>query len=564
MGQKLAITPNSVSAPPPPIRQDRDPVAMLLHWAETRPNSVYLRQPVNGVWREYTWLEVADQVKRMASALRDLGINKGDVVAISGRNTAHWIMADMAIAMAGGISVAIYPNQATDATNYVLTHSEAKAIFLGPLIDPSQVTDALPDGIVSISLPYPDTGPAQHSWSDLVSSHQPMTGFEPRDPSELWTLIYTSGTTGKPKGVMLNGEGARISINGILERLEFQDDEHFFSYLPLAHIFERGAVELSSLYVGATISFMESLDKLGEQLAEVAPTRFFGVPVVFGRIQTKILEKLPQKKMDRLLRIPILSGLIRKKIVKGLGLQNARMVVSGAAPLAESVIDWFGKLGINIVQGYGMSENAAYCSVNLPNENRTGSVGRPMPGVDVRIDENSGEILTRSAATMMGYYKNPEKTAETITDGWLHTGDKGRIDKDGYLFITGRIKDAFKTAKGKYVDPAPIEDRISSDSAIDQVCLIGSGLKLPVAVIRIDSEDERSEITARLTKNLEALNKTLEPHEKICKLLLTTEEWTAEAGLMTPTMKIRRPELEAHYRSQIEQSLGSDDTVIWI
>ena len=182
----------------------------------------------------------------------------------------------------------------------------------------------------------------------------------------------------------------------------------------------------------------------------------------------------------------------------------------------------------------------------------------------MRIDDETGEILTRSAATMMGYYKNPEKTAETITDGWLHTGDKGRIDKDGYLFITGRIKDAFKTAKGKYVDPAPIEDRISTDSAIDQVCLIGSGLKLPVAVIRIDSEDERTDITERLTKNLEALNKTLEPHEKVCKLLLTTEEWTAEAGLMTPTMKIRRPELEAHYRSQIEQSLGSDDTVIWI
>ena len=564
MAQKLAITPNSVSAPPPPIRQDRDPVAMLLHWAETRPNAIYLRQPVNGVWREYTWLEVADQVKRMASALQALGIESGDVVAISGRNTAHWIMADMAIAMAGGISVAIYPNQATEATRYVLEHSESKALFLGPLIDSKPVVDAIPDGVTTIGLPYPDVAPAQHAWGDLVSEHSPLTGWEPRDPAALWTLIYTSGTTGKPKGVMLNGEGARISINGILDRLGFKDDEHFFSYLPLAHIFERGAVELSSLYVGATISFMESLDKLGEQLAEVAPTRFFGVPVVYGRIQTKILEKLPQKKMDRLLRIPLLNNLIRKKIVNGLGLQNARMVVSGAAPLAESVIDWFGKLGITIVQGYGMSENAAYCTVNLPNENRRGSVGRPMPGVDVRIDEETGEILTRSAATMMGYYKNPEKTAETITDGWLHTGDKGRIDKDGYLFITGRIKDAFKTAKGKYVDPAPIEDRNASDSAIDQVCLVGSGMKQPVGILRIDSEDDAEDIASRLATRLDALNKTLEPHERIAKLLLTREEWTAETGLMTPTMKIRRAELEAHYRDQIDAQQGSAESVIWI
>ena len=563
MGQSLTIKKNYVSAPSAPIQHDRDPVAMLFHWAETRPKSTYLRQPFNGVWREYSWAEVADQVRRMAAALKALGLQPGDAVALTGKNTAHWIMADLAVGMAGGISVGIYPNQASETTRYVLEHSGTKFLFFGPLLDPQQLADGIPDSVKTIGMPYPDLPETDYGWDALIKEHEPLQDWEPNDPDAVHTMIYTSGTTGNPKGVMLTTRSARETMGGVINRLEFRDDERFFSYLPLAHIFERGVVELCSLYVGAEISFMESLDKLASQLAEVAPTRFYGVPVVYGRIQSGILEKLPQKKMDRLLRLPIISGLIRKKVVGGLGLQNARMVVSGAAPMPEAQINWFAKLGVTICQGYGMSENSAYCTTNTPTENRVGSVGRPMPGVEIKIDEATEEVLARSAATMLGYYKNEEKTAETITDGWLHTGDKGRIDKDGYLYITGRIKDAFKTSKGKYVDPAPIEDKLATDGAIDQICLIGSGMKLPVGIVRIDSEDDKAEIAKRLAEKVEALNKTLEPHERVGKLFLTRDEWTVEDGLVTPTMKIKRPQLEDRYRNQVEAMLGHDDKVVW-
>lgn len=564
MGQSLTIKKNYVAAPPAPTSSDRDPVAMMLHWAETRPKTTYLRQPTNGVWREYTWSEVADQVKRMASALQALGLQEGEVVALTGKNTAHWVMADLAIGMAGGVSVGIYPNQASETTQYVLEHSETKFVFFGPLTEPDQLAKGIPDGVKTIGFPYPEVPATDYQWDALVREHEPVGAWDPPDPNRVHTMIYTSGTTGHPKGVMLSGKATQEVMSGVIERLGFGDDERWFSYLPLSHIFERGVIELASLYVGAEISFMESLEKLGEQLAEVAPTRFYGVPVVYGRIQSGILAKLPQKKMNRLLRIPIISGLIRKKVLTGLGLQNARMVVSGAAPMPEAMIDWFGKLGVTVCQGYGMSENAAYATVNLPNENKVGSVGRPMPGVEIKIDEATEEVLTRSPATMMGYYKNDEKTAETITDDWLHTGDKGRIDSEGYLYITGRIKDAFKTSKGKYVDPAPIEDKLSTDGAIDQICLIGSGLKQPIGIARIDSTEPNDVIATRLAAMLETVNAKLEPHERVGKLLLTREEWTVDNGVMTPTMKIKRPQLEAAYKDQVESHLGGDDKVKWI
>jgi len=564
MGQSLTIKNNYVSAPSAPIQHDRDPVAMLFHWAETRPKSTYLRQPINGVWREYSWAEVADQVRRMASALQALGLKPGEVVALTGKNTAHWIIADLAISMVGGISVGIYPNQASETTRYVLEHSETKFLFFGPLMDAQQLADGIPESVKTIGFPYPEVPETDYGWDALLKEHEPLQDWEPNDPDGVHTMIYTSGTTGNPKGVMLSTRATREIMGGVIDRLKLGDDERFFSYLPLSHIFERGVIELSSLYIGAEVSFMESLDKLASQLAEVAPTRFYGVPVVYGRIQHGILHKLPQKKLERLLRIPILSGMIRKKVVTGLGLQNARGVVSGAAPMPEAMINWFSKLGITICQGYGMSENAAYCTTNIPSENRIGSVGRPMPGVDIKIHDKTEEVLTRSTATMLGYYKNPEKTAETIVDGWLHTGDKGRIDKDGYLYITGRIKDAFKTSKGKYVDPSPIEDKLAVDEAIAQICLIGSGMKLPVGIVRIESDDSDADIAERLADKVEALNKTLEPHERVGKLFLTRDEWTVEDGLVTPTMKIKRPQLEERYRDHAEAMLGEEDKVIWL
>ena len=277
----------------------KNPVEMLLHWAKQKPNAPWLFQPVNGTWHQTTWSDAENQVRRMANALRGLGLPPGSAVAISGRNTAHWFLADLAIGMAGYISVGRYPKQAQSAVKFILEHCEAKAIFIGPMPDADDFAAALPAQITKIGFPYPDVAiPCHHQWDDLVKKNEPFSGFVPPKPKDLVTLVYTSGTTGNPKGVMITAENVSFAAQGLMKVMPAKGTERFFSYLPLAHAFERGAVEMASLYFGAEVHFLENLDKLAEQLKEVAPTRFFGVPLVFGRIQTGILKKMPQEKID--------------------------------------------------------------------------------------------------------------------------------------------------------------------------------------------------------------------------------------------------------------------------
>ncbi|TXH05255.1 MAG: long-chain fatty acid--CoA ligase [Nevskiaceae bacterium] len=545
----------------------KNPVEMLMKWAKERPNAPWLFQPVDGQWKPYTWAQAEAQVRSMASALRALGIPPGSAVAISGRNTAHWFFADLAASMAGYVSVGLYPKQSTDAVRYILNHCQAKAVFVGPMPDAHEFAAGLPDGIIKIAFPYPDLGIAcDHQWDDLVKNSEPFSGYTPPDPKTLATLVYTSGTTGNPKGVMITGENMAFATTGLMRTMPASGQEKFFSYLPLAHMFERGAVELASIYLGAQVYFNESIEKLAEQLREVAPTRFFGVPLVYSRIQSGILKKLPNEKLDRLLRIPVLSGFIKKKIKTGAGLQNARYMFVGAAPMPMPLMKWFEKLGLTVLQGYGMTENSIYATANLPKANRFGSVGRAMPGADMRISEE-GEIQYRHPAVMAGYYKEPEKTKETFTeDGWLRTGDKGRVDEDGYLYITGRVKDIFKTLKGKYVAPAPIEGALAKNTDIDQMCFVGTGLTQPIMVMTLTPEAQkkpRAEVEAGLIADMAAVNANLEPHEEIAKCLILKEAWTIDNGMMTPTMKVKRNEVEKRFLPLIEKHAKNRDKVGW-
>ncbi len=550
----------------------KNPVETLLQWAKERPNQGWLYQPVNGVWKRYTWAECEAQVRSMATALRNLGLEPGARIAISGRNTAHWFLADLAIAMAGYVSVGLYPKQAPEAVKYILNHAEAKAIFIGPMPDVGEFMAALPKGIITIAFPYADVPPCDHQWDDLVRKSEPFAGYQAPDPKQLVSLIYTSGTTGNPKGVMITGENLTFATQGLLKVMPAQGQERFFSYLPLAHAFERGAVEMASIYLGAEVWFLENLDKLAEQLKEVAPTRFYGVPLVYNRIQSGVLKKIPQEKLDRLVKIPVLSSLIKKKIKKGIGLHNARYLFVGAAPMPVPLMQWFQKIGITVLQGYGMTENNIYATANLPHANRLGSVGRALPGADMRIyepdDKGEGEIQFKHPGVTPGYYKDPEKTAELFTaDGWLRTGDKGRIDQDGYLFITGRVKDIFKTLKGKYVAPAPIEGALSRNTDIDQLCLVGAGLKQPVMIVTLSQAGlakPREEVEKGLVADMEAVNATLEPHEQIAKILIAKDAWTIDNGIMTPTMKVKRNEVEKRYMPLLQRHDGDYKTkVIW-
>jgi long-subunit acyl-CoA synthetase (AMP-forming) len=541
------------------------PLDMLWHWEKARPSRIYLRQPVDGIWHDYSFAQVADQVRRIAAAIKAQNYPAGSHIAIAGRNCAHWFIADLAIAMAGHVSVGLYPKQATDAVSYILDHCEARLIFIGPMQEPESILNGIPPRVKRVSMPYPDVAPGDFEWEDWLQQYRPLQGDIVPDPEKAWTLVYTSGTTGNPKGVELKGAAMMFALQGLLGVLDPGDDERIFSYLPLAHIFERGAVELFSIYTGAQVSFLESLDKFAEQVAEVAPTRFIAVPAVWARIQQGILKKLPQQKLDRLLKIPVVSGLIRKKIKTGLGLQNSRLNITGAAAIPVSTLEWFNKLGIPIMQGYGMTENCAYVSVNLPDANKFGSVGRAVPGCEIRLSEQ-GEILTRSPAQMTGYYKELEKTAETLADGWIHTGDKGRIDEDGYLFITGRVKDIFKTLKGKYVAPAPIEGKIAVNSHIEMLCLVGAGLKQPVA-LAVLSENARKlsqdQVEKELAASLEQVNAGLEAHEAVAGIVLIKEAWSIDNGFLTPTMKIKRHTVEERYAGLVNQCLESKQPVIW-
>ncbi len=536
------------------------PVEMLLQRAQQTPNQPYLHQPVKGQWRTYTWAEVADQSLRMAAALIALGLPKGSRVALTGTNTAHWFMADFACGLAGLVGVGLYPKQSDDAVRFIAAHSEAKAAFIGPMPDAASFVAALPADMIKIALPYPGVISCAHNWDDLVTQHAPLKQPVARGVDELWSLIYTSGTTGNPKGVIITQNNLTFTAAGMMRLMPATaGGERFLSYLPLAHAFERGAVEVGSLYLGAQVYFLEELDKLPDTIKHVRPTRFFGVPLVWTRIQAGILKQVPAQKLARLVKNPLLGWYVKRKIKKGLGLDQAWLRISGAAPMPMPVLKWFESIGLDIFQGYGMTENSIYVSVNMPDHNRLGSVGRPYDDSLIRIAAD-GEIQNKHPGVTPGYYKDEAKTRELYTeDGWLHTGDVGRVDDDGYLYITGRVKEIFKTLKGKYVTPAPIEGNFASNPDVDQVCLVGSGLNQPVMVVSLNvdaAKKPRDQVGKELLATMESINAGIEAHEAIAKIIISKQAWSIDNNLMTPTMKVRRNEVEKHFHDLIEKAEG--------
>ncbi|PAV49520.1 AMP-dependent synthetase [Pseudomonas sp. HAR-UPW-AIA-41] len=542
---------------------DQLPLQRFNHWLEQQPDTVWLRQPVAGVWHDFTWRQVDDQARRLASALLALGCVPGDRVALLAKNCAEWFISDLAIQLAGLISVPLYPLQAPEQIAYVLEHADCKVILVGKLDEPDKLATGIAPHITRIAMPYP-TMPTAHDWHSLLARHAPLAGTREQQADELLSILYTSGTTGAPKGVMLSAGAMARSAAWATGELGIGPGDQFFSYLPLSHAAERFLVQFNSLYSGAPVAFVESLETFASDLRHVRPTVFFSVPRLWTRFQQGVLEKLPQSRLDRLLGIPLLGWLVARKIRQGLGLNRARILVSGAAAISTGLLEWYRRIGLTICEGYGMTEHFAYGCFNRPGQVRLGSVGRPMPNLEVRIAED-GEILLRSQTLMQGYYRDPEKTAETLRDGWLHTGDKGAVDGDGYLRITGRVKDIFKTSKGKYVAPAPIEGEIAKCQWVEQVCLMGSNLDQPLALIELSPaarQQPREQVAADLQSHLAVLNSHLEPHERVSHFVLVREPWTVDNGCMTPTMKIRRNVLEARHADLIER-LPAHQPLLW-
>ncbi len=529
----------------------------------SRPDKLFLAEPVKGIYQTFTWQEAGSETRRMAAALQKMGLGKNDKVAILSKNCAHWIMADLAIAMAGCISVPLYPNVTPEALREIIDHSESKAIFMGKLDNPDELRKGVPDHLIRITFPfYPNKDCL--NWNELIAGVDGITGKPSVDPMSLCCIVYTSGTTGNPKGVMHTFYAMGFAVDAFLISYPDIKQEIFFSYLPLCHVAERMLVECGTIFTGSTVYFVESMDTFAKNLADTRPTVFLAVPRIWEKIQEGLLKKMPQKKLDTLLSVPVVSWFIKKIIQTKLGLNHARFVFTGASPINPALLIWYARLGLIIQEAYGMTENVALSHSNRKGAVKFGTVGQPYQGVEVRLGKDN-EVQVKSDASMLGYYKEPALSAECFEDGFLRTGDEGSIDANGYLTITGRIKDQFKTSKGKYIMPAPVESKMLQSPLVAQVCIVGSGMPNAMALCNLSETGKQQNtetLGAALKEIVSTVNKSLEQHEHISKLIVLPDEWTIANGLLTPTLKIKRKMIDAAFGDQYENwSRGKEDII---
>lgn len=528
-------------------------------WEKQLKDKPYLKQPFGDKWEEYTWGEVGDMARRLATGLKSLNLREGAHIGIYSKNCREWIISDLAIVMAGYVSVPFFPSLNGKELAYIMDYGDVDALFIGKIETWDQIKDDLPEGMPLIKFPHYDgcsNVTKGHEWFDFIDSHEPMQNPNKPKLSDLWTIIFTSGTTGNAKGVMLTYQaidGIKVVLDDPNNPLGIKHDGNndFISYLPLNHIFERVVIEWCSFRYGGTISFVESLDTFAKNLKAVQPHVFAAAPRVWTKLQLGLLTKFPQKKLDKLLKIPLLSSLLKKLIKKGLGFSKARIVVSGSAPMPVELIEWFRKVGVYITNGYGMTENCAICSsVDGRDFEKLHTVGQPQKGVKLKIDEETGEILMKGPFIMKGYYKNEELTNTTLRGGWLHTGDKGFLDEDNYLHITGRVADSFKTSKGEYIEPLTLEQYFVNINEIEEVCVVGLGIAQPLCLIQlseIGKNTSREVISKMLTDRLSEVNSDLVNYKKISTLIIVKDEWTQQNGIVGPTQKLKRGAIEDKY-----------------
>jgi len=537
------------------------PLQAFAETVQRRGKAVAMIQPLGGGrLREYNWLDIQDEALRMAAYLRSLNLPQGTNVALMSKNCAEWIIADIAIWMAGHVSVPLYPTLTSTSVRQIMEHSGAPVLFVGKLDVWEEARAGVPESVqcIAFSLAPEDARQRFPRWEDMVSRYQPLT--DPADPDEnsLATIIYTSGTTGTPKGVMHSFRNFAVVGTKLVNVYNLVSSDRMISYLPLSHIAERAAVELALIYVGHEVFFAESLETFGEDIKRASPTLFFAVPRIWTKFYQKVNDAMPPAKLRRLLRIPILNRIIRKKILAAMGLDECRIALSGAAALSPEVIEWFNKLGLEILEVYGMTENMAWSHTTRSGDQKVGWVGTPNEGVECRIADG-GEIQVRSPGNMQGYYKDEAQTRDTFAEGgWLKTGDVGEIDPKGRLRITGRVKEIFKSEKGKYIAPAPIENRLVSFPGIEQACVMGPGLPQPIALLNLSPEERvkleqagREHYSKELAGLLSRVNDELDAHERLQCLVVVSEAWAVENGLLTPTLKLKRNELEKCYADRV-------------
>jgi long-chain acyl-CoA synthetase len=536
------------------------PLEMMQHWAERFPDQVYLRQSTGSDWLEYTWKDVADRVSRIAAYLADQAFPPGSSVAIWSTNSADWFVADLAIMLSGHVTVPINPAQDIETAAYIMDHSDSKLVFAGGLQYADRFFEALPDGVFSVGMSG-SVVQTDETLDGLISRYEAGRTFAPRGADEIATIIYSSGTSGAPKGVVhtfrsISNAGSMIAK--AYGRLHFSaagdERERVISYLPLAHAAERALVEMASFYNNPLISISSGLDNFASEVREVRPTFFGAVPRIWYKFKEGIEAYLSEKGKA------IESEEDKAAIRAMLGLDDSRFNMTGSAPVSPQVHGWYSSIGVPLSESYSLTETFSHGTFWDRDEPcLPGCVGRGADGIEVKLDD-AGQILFKTPTLMRGYFKNPELTDEVIRDGWFATGDLGRFDDQGNLWVTGRVGSVFKSGKGKFIHPEKLEHSLNKDAWVEQAMVFGSGFAQPVAVIALaqSNHEEPDEIVKQHFSNvIDAMNAGLPAYERIAAALVVRDVWGAESGELTPTLKIRRNVLAEKYAPHLnEESVG--------
>jgi long-chain acyl-CoA synthetase len=554
----------------------------LVHVA-TAPDRRFMTQPLGGgELKLFTFSQVFDEARRIAAYLQSLGFEKGSRIALCSKSCAWWIICDIAIWLSGHVSVPVYPTLTAETVQYILDHSESKLLFIGKLDEHpwNEMKHGVNKDMPTVTFPlspaqeHGQAGEGNHeTWDSLIQKCEPIQDICNRTPEEMATIIYTSGSSGRPKGVMHDFRTMFVTTVSIVQIFNGSEKDRYLSYLPLAHGMERWLGECTALYCGGDLFFAESIQTFVEDLKRASPTVFVSVPRLWSKFQQGVYSKMPPKKLDFYLSIPIFNIFVKKKILKELGLDKVRIAGSGSAPIPKELIQWYKRLDLEVLEGYGMTENFNYSHFNRPGNVLAGTVGQPYDHVQVRISSPNSEIQVKGPGTMIGYYKNPEATNETMTeDGFLKTGDTGEIDSVGRLTITGRIKELFKTSKGKYVAPAPIETKLTNHPKVELACVCGESFPQPHAIVQLSEhvvvvvksgKSSNDVTTTELEEHLKSVNSTLDPHEQLDFMVVVKDEWLPENGFLTPTFKIVRRKIEEMYNPHNKEWYESTKKIIW-
>ena len=588
---------------------------LFFHQVNRLGDRVALRRKDYGIWNRVSWTEYGKKVREVAAGLLALGLEPGDRVAILGDNRPEWLICHLGAMTAGGATCGVYPTSAAEQVAYVVGHSEANVLFVEneeqvdkalQIMDELKVTQVVvwdPKGLWGFShekMIFFDEFLARgqeylQQYPDSVSAR-----LRAIDLDDTAMIIYTSGTTGPPKGAMLSHNNILNLTDSFVDANPFYETDELLSYLPLAHIYENLISMFGAVEAGSTVNFVESIDTLAQNLREVSPTIFCSVPRIWEKFASMVYIRMSDSTLVKraLYKVAVGAGFRYVRTKKGsrerfqwgalywplywlvlfhlkrqLGFERVRYAVCGAAPASPELFEYYNALGIPLREGYGQTESTGVIATQRLDRPKWGTVGEPISGVEVKIAED-GEILVRGPNVFKGYFKDPELTAQTIKDGWLHTGDVGAVE-EGYLKILDRKKDILITAGGKNITPAFIENKLKFSSYIQDAVVIGDGRKYLVAMILIDednvtkyAQDNRIPFTtfADLTQNPEIrklidsevskVNKTLSRVETIKKFELLPRRFYEEDGDVTPTKKVKRRFLEERYAELINKMYG--------